>query len=77
MIKKRLVLVVILLIAISGKAQVDIGTTNPQALLDVLASNTSNPTATVPASPTQGTMYYDSVANKLKVYDGSVWQECW
>lgn len=35
------------------------------------------PTATAPTSPTQGTMYYDSVANKLKVYDGSVWQECW
>ena len=36
------------------------------------------PRSTVPSSPTTGMMYIDSSdGNKLKVYDGSVWQACW
>lgn len=29
---------------------------------------------TAPSSPTRGTVYYDSTANKLKVYTGSAWE---
>ena len=30
--------------------------------------------ATAPASPVQGQIYYDTVADALKVYDGAAWQ---
>lgn len=35
------------------------------------------PRATAPSSPTQGDIYFDSTLNKLRVYDGTTWQNCW
>jgi hypothetical protein len=35
------------------------------------------PLATAPASPSAGMIYFSSSDNKLKVYDGSTWQNCW
>lgn len=35
------------------------------------------PRATAPANPSQGDMYMDSTTNKLRVYDGTQWQDCW
>lgn len=35
------------------------------------------PRPTAPLNPVQGTMYYDSVMNKLLVYDGAIWRACW
>ncbi len=35
------------------------------------------PRATAPSSPTKGTVYFDSVTNKLRVFDGTTWQNCW
>lgn len=32
---------------------------------------------TAPASPVEGTIYYDSAAHKLKCWDGSAWQALW
>ena len=46
---------------------------------DVLLNNTLYivPRNTSPTNPVQGYMYYDSVLNKLRVYDGTTWQNCW
>ena len=38
---------------------------------------TFTPRATAPSSPTAGMVYYDSDDNKLKVYNGSGWQDCY
>ena len=35
------------------------------------------PIATAPSSPAAGDIYFDSVIKKLRVYDGTVWQNCW
>jgi hypothetical protein len=35
------------------------------------------PSNTPPANPSKGYMYFDGVLNKLRVYDGSTWQNCW
>ena len=35
------------------------------------------PINTAPLSPTKGTMYFDGTINKLRVYDGTTWQNCW
>ena len=73
---------------------VGIGTTTPNAKLDVngdanvsgeatmtSASITTfaklTPMATPPASPSEGTVYMDSMTHKLMVYDGTSWQACW
>ena len=35
------------------------------------------PRSTAPASPSQGDIYFDNTLNKLRVYDGTTWQNCW
>ncbi len=35
------------------------------------------PIGSAPSSPSKGDMYFDSTLNKLRVYDGSTWQNCW
>jgi hypothetical protein len=35
------------------------------------------PMATPPSSPAKGDIYFDSTLNKLRVFDGTVWQNCW
>ena len=35
------------------------------------------PRSTAPASPAKGDMYFDNTLNKLRVYDGTTWQNCW
>jgi len=47
------------------------------ALTSVRDALILEPKATAPASPTKGMMYFDSNDNKLKVFDGTVWQSCW
>lgn len=32
---------------------------------------------TAPDGPTEGQAYYDSTLHKLRVWDGSAWQNCW
>lgn len=34
------------------------------------------PIGSAPSSPSKGDMYFDSTLNKLRVYDGSTWQNC-
>jgi hypothetical protein len=35
------------------------------------------PQPTPPNNPIQGDIYFDSSINKLRVYDGTTWQNCW
>lgn len=54
-----------------------IGTSSPARTLHVNAVMRLEPISSPPASPSKGDMYFDSVLNKLRVFDGSVWQNCW
>jgi hypothetical protein len=62
---------------IAPNGNIGIGTTNPQRSLHVSAAMRLEPIAVAPLSPAKGDMYFDSILNKLRVYDGSVWQNCW
>jgi hypothetical protein len=62
---------------ISSSGNVGIGTTTPARTLHVNAVMRLEPIATAPTSPAKGDMYFDSTINKLRVYDGTVWQNCW
>lgn len=35
------------------------------------------PLVVAPSNPEKGEMYFDNVLNKLRVYDGTTWQNCW
>jgi hypothetical protein len=35
------------------------------------------PINVAPSSPAKGDMYFDGILNKLRVYDGTTWQNCW
>ena len=50
---------------------------NPARSLHVKDVMRLEPIPTAPASPAKGDMYFDSTLNKLRVYDGTVWQNCW
>lgn len=56
---------------------VGIGNIDPQRTLHVNAVMRLEPIATAPTSPAKGDMYFDSTLNKLRVYDGAAWQNCW
>lgn len=62
---------------IAPNGNIGIGTTNPQRSLHVNAVMRLEPIATAPTNPAKGDMYFDSTLNKLRVYDGSSWQNCW
>jgi hypothetical protein len=70
----------------SNVTAVSVNTTNATATGNISANNfiavssTSvgtvmrlTPTSTAPLSPTQGTIYYDSFLNMLRVYNGTSW----
>ena len=62
---------------IDSNGNVGIGTVTPARTLHVNAVMRIEPIATAPSSPSKGDMYFDSTLNKLRVYDGTVWQNCW
>jgi hypothetical protein len=62
---------------IAPNGNIGIGTTNPQRTLHVSSVMRLEPIATAPTSPAKGDMYFDSNLNKLRVYDGTAWQNCW
>jgi hypothetical protein len=62
---------------INGNGNVGIGTITPARTLHVNAVMRLEPIPAAPTLPAKGDMYFDSTLNKLRVYDGSVWQNCW
>lgn len=62
---------------VSHNGNVGIGTTTPLRTLHVNSVMRLEPIASSPSNPSKGDMYFDSTLNKLRVYDGSVWQNCW
>jgi hypothetical protein len=62
---------------VSHNGNVGIGTTTPSRTLHVNSVMRLEPIPTSPTNPNKGDIYFDSTLNKLRVYDGSVWQNCW
>ena len=62
---------------IDGSGNVGIGTINPQRTLHVNDVMRLEPLSSAPTSPAKGDMYFDGTINKLRVYDGTTWQNCW
>lgn len=60
-----------------SNGNVGIGTSFPARTLHVNDVMRLEPRNTVPSSPSKGDMYFDGVINKLRVYDGTTWQNCW
>lgn len=55
---------------------VGIGDIDPQRSLHVKDVLRLEPRATAPTSPSKGDIYFDDTLNKLRVYDGTAWQNC-
>jgi hypothetical protein len=62
---------------ISSSGRVGIGMDSPQTSLHVKDVLRLEPRNTAPSSPSKGDMFFDSTINKLRVYDGTTWQNCW
>lgn len=56
---------------------VGINTANPQRPLHITDVMRLEPRNTAPSNPAKGDIYFDGVLNKLRVYDGTTWQNCW
>jgi hypothetical protein len=56
---------------------VGIGTANPKRKLHIKSVMRLEPINTAPSSPNKGDIYFDGILNKLRVYDGTTWQNCW
>ncbi len=56
---------------------VGIGTAAPARKLHIKSVMRLEPINSPPAQPSKGDIYFDAILNKLRVYDGSVWQNCW
>jgi len=58
-------------------SNVGIGTITPKRKLHVNDVMRLEPRNSAPSNPAKGDIYFDGVLNKLRVYDGSLWQNCW
>jgi hypothetical protein len=58
-------------------SNIGINVTTPQRNLHVKDVLRLEPRNSPPDSPSKGDMYFDGVLNKLRVYDGTTWQNCW
>ena len=62
---------------INDNGNVGIGTVTPARTLHVNSVMRLEPIAIAPSNPGKGDMYFDNTLNKLRVYDGTTWQNCW
>ena len=58
-------------------SNIGVGVTSPQRPLHISDVMRIEPRATEPANPSKGDIYMDDNTNKLRVYDGTQWQNCW
>ncbi|NNF34619.1 MAG: hypothetical protein HKN68_10945 [Saprospiraceae bacterium] len=56
---------------------VGINTDNPERDLHITDVLRLEPRASEPSNPKKGDIYFSSTTNKLRVYDGTQWQDCW
>ncbi len=61
----------------TATGNVGINTTTPQRSLHVKDVIRLEPRSLPPDTPAEGDIYYDSVLKKLRVFDGTTWQNCW
>jgi hypothetical protein len=62
-------------VRVDSSGNVGIGTSSPARTLHVNDVMRLEPRATAPSSPSKGDIYFDSSDDKLKCYDGTVWQD--
>lgn len=60
-----------------GYGKMGINVCNPQRNLHVKDVIRLEPRTTAPDNATEGDLYYDATLHKLRVYDGTTWQNCW
>jgi hypothetical protein len=63
------------IMTLANTGNVGIGEIAPARTLHVGDAMRLEPTST-PASPSAGDLYFDSTTNKLRCYDGTLWQDC-
>ena len=54
-----------------------VGIDTPARKLHVSDVMRLEPRASAPSSPAEGDIYMDSTTHKLRVFDGTNWQDCW
>ncbi len=59
-----------------GSGMLGIGTSVPERILHVNGAFRMEPLNSAPSNPSKGDMYFDNTTNKLRVYDGTQWQNC-
>lgn len=60
-----------------GYGKLGINVCEPQRNLHVKDVLRLEPRSTEPSNPGKGDIYFDDTINKLRVYDGTQWQNCW
>ena len=61
----------------NSNLNVGIGIASPKRKLHIKSVMRLEPLNSAPSSPAKGDMYFDGTLNKLRVYDGTTWQNCW
>ena len=61
----------------SNVGYVGIGIATPARPLHIKDVMRLEPRSTAPTSPVEGDIYFDTTIKKLRVFDGTIWQNCW
>jgi hypothetical protein len=64
------------LVILNENGNVGVGVT-PARSLHVKDVMRIEPRSSAPSSPSKGDIYFDNTTDKLCVYDGTMWQNCW